>query len=151
VKFRFFWDGISGRPRDRSGPLNRIAQTHREGLVWEGDLVGAEECGRARPLSLVGYLGIFVSLRARAPAFGPWPSPKIEPIARKVLAESVKLVWRLVRNGSNVAVSVPTTPRHRSWVTLRLNPGSKSLRNELVKRLRGPAGTPRLLGLFEII
>jgi hypothetical protein len=60
------------------------------------------------------------------------PSPKIEPIERKVFPETAKLALTVCKNGSNLAVSTPARPRHRSWVRLKLKPGSRSLRIELV-------------------
>ena len=64
----------------------------------------------------------------RVPVFGP----KKEPIVRKVREESEKLALAWERKGENWAVSVPATPRQRSWVRLTLKPGRRSLRSELV-------------------
>jgi hypothetical protein len=60
------------------------------------------------------------------------PSPKSDPIERKVLPETAKAALTLWRNGSNEDVSTPTWPRQRSWLRLRLNPGRRSLKRELV-------------------
>src|SRR3712207_7277961 len=56
----------------------------------------------------------------------------MEPTARSVLPEMAKLASTRWRKGSKLAVSDPAAPSQRSWLRLRLNPGSRSLRNELV-------------------
>src|SRR5687768_2443095 len=56
----------------------------------------------------------------------------MDPTARSVLPEMAKLASTRCRNGSKRDVSEPAAPSHRSWLRLRLNPGSRSLRNELV-------------------
>ncbi len=67
----------------------------------------------------------------RAPVDFP-PSPKIDPIERKKPPERAKLALTFDRKGAKCDVSDPTAPRQRSCVRLRLKPGSRSLRIELV-------------------
>ena len=56
----------------------------------------------------------------------PAANPNSPAIARSVAPVIVSpLSDTLVRNGSNLALSVPTFPRHRSWVMVRLK-GSSS-------------------------
>src|SRR4029079_14315118 len=74
-----------------------------------------------------------VGTSSGVPPYDLPPSPKMEPRARKVLAEIAKLARTFWRKGSSFDVSLPTAPRHRSCVRLRLNPGSRSLRIELVR------------------
>ena len=52
---------------------------------------------------------------------------------RKVLPVTPKLADTPARKGSNLALSVPTAPRQRSWVNEALNPGTRSLWKVLLR------------------
>jgi len=74
----------------------------------------------------------------------------MDPMARKVLPLSVKLVWRLVRNGSNLALSVPRLPPQvvgDAQVEARQELAQKGVGD----RLGGPPGAAGFLGLLEIV
>src|SRR2546430_17487326 len=61
--------------------------------------------------------------------FPPRPSSPARP--RIVAGVIANVAERLVKNGSNFAVSVPTWPFHKSCVMLSLKPGSRSDANAL--------------------